>query len=147
MVLGYIHTFGGGTPLNEVMDQIQTYRDSNVHLNGFFIDQVNTPINLTYYGDIYNYIKGLSSSYQVVGNPGTPFLNGVAPSDFLSVADQMVIFEGQHFNSDPFGIGFNNYPYGLELVVHRRLPPRQIRQHRLRRPHGRRHDKRSGEGL
>src|SRR5215471_7519683 len=51
------------------------------------------------------YIKGLSTSYTVIGNPGQPFLNGVSPTDYLSTADIFNIFEGS--NSD-----FQTYPSG-----------------------------------
>ncbi|WP_165229016.1 spherulation-specific family 4 protein [Aquisphaera insulae] len=115
-VIGYIDTSYGAIPFDTIKAAIQTYLASDVHVNGFFLDQVNSPISLAYYSQIYGYIKSLNPAYEVVGNPGTPFLNGVAPSDFLSVADTMVAFEGPH-TGPPGAIGFNNYPYGLDWMT------------------------------
>ena len=111
-VIGYLATGYGTVPIATIEAEIGIYRMSNVNVNGFFLDQVNSPINLSYYQQLYTYIKALNPLYQVVGNPGTPYLNGVSPTDFLSVATQMVIFEGPN-TGNPGDVGFNNYPYGL----------------------------------
>ena len=70
----------GGNPLtggsNSVEGMIQGYQSLYPGLyDGFFLDEMaNTPgagnANLTYYNSIYTYIKGISGSYQVIGNMG-----------------------------------------------------------------------------
>jgi hypothetical protein len=117
-VIGYVDTGNGSVALSTVESNIQIYLSSHVNLNGFFLDQVSPWVNLNYYQTLYSYIKNLDSShpYEVVGNVGTPFLNGLTPAQFLSVADKTVIFEGP--NSAPAGqAGFNNYPYGLDWMT------------------------------
>src|SRR5262249_13003985 len=104
---------------------IQAYLNQYGHLiQGFFIDQMfmhaafpdqGLTNNLVYYQSIYKYIKGLSSSYTVVGNQGSPFLNGLTPGEFLSTTAGLNIFEGPQvpLPSAP-GVGFNLYPYGVD---------------------------------
>jgi hypothetical protein len=113
-VVAYVFTDDGSTPLATVESQISTYITQYGSLiNGLYLDGMSvTPSTLSYYQSIDSYIKGLNSSYTVVGNPGQPFLNGVTPTDYLSTGDIVDIFEGP--NTAPSGDpGFNNYPYGL----------------------------------
>jgi hypothetical protein len=122
-VFGYISSNFGNASLTQVESDIQGYINLyGSKFSGFFIDQMYlhgdlpgppvVPSTLSFYQSIYNYIKGLNPSYQVIGNPGTPFLNGLSPSDYLSTANQFVIFEGPSVGP-PGGVGFNNYSYGL----------------------------------
>jgi hypothetical protein len=118
-VVAYIYTDNGnadGTaPIDSVVSQISTYISQYGSLiNGFFLDGMFiTPATLSYYQSIDNYIKGLGVPYTIIGNPGQPFLNGVSPSDYLSVANVFNIFEGP--NTAPYSgaPGFNDYPYGV----------------------------------
>jgi hypothetical protein len=113
-VVAYVYTDGGNTPIATVESQISTYISQYGSLiNGFFLDgMLVTPSTLSYYQSLDSYIKGIESSYTVIGNPGQPFLNGVTPQQYLSTADIFNIFEGP--NTAPSGDpGFNNYPYGL----------------------------------
>jgi hypothetical protein len=110
----YIYTDDGSTPLATVEGEVNTYVSLYGSLiDGFFLDGMFlTPGTLSYYQSIDSYIKGLSPSYTVIGNPGQPFLNGVSPTDYLSAADIFDIFEGP--NTGPPGTpAFNNYPFGL----------------------------------
>jgi len=59
--------------------------EKNLHL---------TPSTVSYYQSIESFIKRLSSSYTVIGNPGDPFLTGVTPTECLSTADIFNISEG-----------------------------------------------------
>ena len=71
--VAYVYTDYGNTPLSTVEGQISTYI-SQYHglINGFFLDGMsNLATNVGYYNTLYNFIKGLASSYQVIGNPGT----------------------------------------------------------------------------
>jgi hypothetical protein len=118
-VVAYVPTNFGATSLGTVEGYIQTYLSQYPGLiNGFFIDQmflqsVNPPSTLPYYQNIYNYVKSQGASYTVIGNPGSPFLNGVSPQDFLSTADVLTIFEGPNKAPSPGAAGFDAYPYGL----------------------------------
>jgi T5SS/PEP-CTERM-associated repeat protein len=114
-VIGYIATNYGTISLGTVESQISTYIQQFGDLvEGFFIDQMSVvPATLSYYQCLNAFIKGLSPSYLTVGNPGQPFLNGVTPADYLSVADVMTIFEGPDTaaTTAPDDAGFNHYPY------------------------------------
>jgi hypothetical protein len=114
---GYIATGFGARPLGDVETDIQRwislYVNKGGHLAGFFIDQMSIlPGTLSFYQDIYNYTKSLSS-YTVIGNPGIPFQNGVSATDLLSTADVLNIFEGPNTDPDPTAAQFAHYPYGL----------------------------------
>lgn len=113
-VVAYVYTNNAGTPLATVESEVATYINQYGNLiNGFFLDGMNVlPSTLSYYQSLDTYIKTLHSSYAVFANPGQPFLNGVSPSDYLTTADVLNIFEGP--NTAPAGsAGFNNYPYSL----------------------------------
>ncbi len=122
-VVAYVYTNSGNADLSSVESQIKTYITQYGSLiNGFFLDGMfiaNTTINgslvdtLPYYQSLYGYIKGLSSSYTVIGNPGQPFLNGVTPQQYLSTANIFNIFEGPNTAPSPGAPGFNDYPYGV----------------------------------
>jgi hypothetical protein len=113
-VVAYVYTDNGNAPLATVEGQISTYISQYGSLiNGFFLDGMFViPSTLSYYQSLDSYIKGLNSSYTVIGNPGQPFLNGVTPQQYLSTADIFNIFEGPN-TAPPGDPGFNNYPYGL----------------------------------
>jgi hypothetical protein len=80
-VVAYVYTNYGNTPIATVEGEINTYLSQYGNLtghpitnliNGFFLDGMsNSPSVVSYYQTLYSYIKGLSSSYQVIGNPGT----------------------------------------------------------------------------
>jgi len=114
-VVAYLPTNFGGIPLANIESQVQAYRTQYGSLiNGFFIDQMNiTPSTLSYYQAIDSYIKSLNPAYSVFGNPGSPFLNGVSPQDYLSTADVLNIFEGPNTAPSLGAPGFDAYPYGL----------------------------------
>jgi hypothetical protein len=113
-VIAYVDTANGNASLATVEAQINTYVGQYGNLiGGFFLDDMFVlPGTLAYYQSLNSFIKGLKPSYLVAGNPGQPFLNGVTPADYLSTADVFDIFEGPN-TGPPAGIGFNNYPYGL----------------------------------
>ncbi len=112
---GYISTDFGTRPIGDVEADIQGYLNLyGNHFAGFFIDQMAIlPGTLAYYQSISSYIKTLDPSYTVIGNPGSPFLNGVSPANFLSTADVMNTFEGPNTAPSLGSPGFDAYPYGL----------------------------------
>ncbi len=117
-VIAYVDTGYSSLPLSTVENNISTYIGQYGNLiDGIFLDDVNVlPGTLSYYAALNTYIKGLNSSYLVASNPGQPFLNGVAPADYLSVANVINIFEGPD-KAPPGDAGFNNYPYGLDWFL------------------------------
>ncbi len=117
-VVGYLYTGDGKTPLVKVEGEVSTYITQYASLiDGFFIDGMAvTPSTLSYYQQLDGYIKGLSPSYAVIGNPAQPNLNGVSPTNYLSTADIFNIFEGPNTGSG----GFNEYPGGVNWF--RRYP-------------------------
>ena len=100
---GYIATGFGTRSLGDVEGEIQAYL--NLYGNrfaGFFLDGMFVlPSTLSYYQSIYSDIKSLGPSYTVIGNPGQPFLNGVSPTDYLSTANVLNIFEGPNIAPAP----------------------------------------------
>jgi hypothetical protein len=91
-VIAYVHTSYGKRALSAVTKDIQAYL-SFYTVDGFFIDEVandGSSAHVQYYQSIYNYIKGLSSAYQVVDNPGANIPQIYAS---LPVADRFVVFE------------------------------------------------------
>jgi hypothetical protein len=118
-VVAYVFSDNGLTPLATIEGQIRTYIGQYGSLiDGFFIDGMAVlPNTLSYYQDIYSFIKAQNSSYTVVGNPGNPFLNGVSPQDFLSTPDVLNIFEGPNSAPSPGAAGFDAYPYGLNWFL------------------------------
>ncbi len=97
-VVAYVPTFYTATPLATVEGYITTYIGQYGKLiNGFFVDQMtndNNASDLAYYHTLYTFIKGLSPSYQVIGNPGT----NTVP-DYLTPntqgADTLVTYENE----------------------------------------------------
>lgn len=116
-VVAYVNSGdgNGSISLATIENQISTYISQYGNLiDGFFIDNMFVqPSTLLFYQSLDTYIKNLSSSYTVIGNPGQPFLNGVSPTDYLSTADVFNIFEGPDMAPSPGAAGFDAYPYGL----------------------------------
>jgi len=132
-VVAYVPTGFGTASISTVEGDISTYITQYGGLiKGFFLDQMEilpatpgtpgTPGTLSYYQSIYNYITTLKGSYTVIGNPGSPFLNGVSPQDFLSTANIMNIFEGPNTAPSLGAPGYNTYPYGLDWFLSPNYP-------------------------
>ena len=92
-VIGYVPTGYGTSAQSDIRLHIDRYLAfyGRTHISGFFIDEMAaTSAALDFYRQIYDYIKGLDASLQVVGNPGT-----LPVADYAAVADTLVTFEGQ----------------------------------------------------
>ncbi len=101
--VAYIYTDYGNTPLATVEGEITTYLSQYGNLtsnpipnliNGFFLDGMSTsPSEVSYYQSLYAFVKGLSASYTVIGNPGTAtnssYLNASPPT-----ANTFLTYEG-----------------------------------------------------
>ena len=111
-VVGYVDTAGGTVSLATAEAEISTYV-SYYNINGVFLDNmVVNPTTLSYYQKLQSYIKGLNSTYTVIGNVGNPVnLSGLTPTDYLSVADVLNIYEGTSpGSSTPVQNWIQSYP-------------------------------------
>jgi hypothetical protein len=109
-VVGYVYTNGGSRPLEAVESDVSKYA-AFYNIDGFFIDEMTiTSSTLSYYQKLEEYIKGLSPSFEIIGNPGIPQPHSLTAANYLSTADIFDIFEGPNVGSATSG--FNYYPYG-----------------------------------
>ena len=95
-VVAYVFTNFANVPIATVESEISTYLTQYGRLiNGFFLDAMTndtSPSDLAYYHTLYTYIKGLSPSDLVIGNPGTSTSPAyLAPS--TQGADTLVTYE------------------------------------------------------
>jgi hypothetical protein len=98
-VVAYVATNYAGNSLATVEGQISTYISQYGSLiGGFFVDEMsNLPSDVAYYNSLYSYIKGLSSAYQVIGNPGASTVPAyLAPG--TQGADVLLTYEGTAAN-------------------------------------------------
>lgn len=99
-ILGYVPTTYGARSSDSVKADVDTYR-AWYALDGIFLDETpsdNLPAHLSYYADIYQFIKGRNAAYRVVANPGTN-----AAEEYLTrpCADALVLYEN--------GTGYDTY--------------------------------------
>jgi hypothetical protein len=89
-VLGYVYTSYGSRSLAAVEADVNLYV-SFYHINGIFFDEQSTsPAEVSYYNQLYNYVKSLNPAYEVFANPGT---NTVQAYLTAPTADTLVTFE------------------------------------------------------
>ncbi len=127
-VVAYVTTGNGSVSRGTVEGEISTYLTQYPGLiKGFFIDQMYIlPSTLSYYQSIYSFIKSQDTSYTVIGNPGSPFLNGLSPQDFVSTANTLNIFEGPNISPGLGAAGYDIYPYGLNWFLSTNYPSNQF---------------------
>jgi hypothetical protein len=116
-VIAYVHTSYGKRALSAVTNDINTYL-SFYPVDGFFIDEMandSSAAHVQYYQSIYNYIKGLSTSYQVVNNPGTNLPEVYAS---LPVADRFVVFEDTQANYAAYAPAAWQASYPASRFIH-----------------------------
>ena len=106
-LIGYVHTSYTNRPIADVTADMERFM-AWYPIDGFFIDEMSNqddPSHLTYYQNIYNYAKNLSTTsgqaFRVIGNPGT----NTSVSYFnLPTADALLIYEGTKRNYKNFFI-------------------------------------------
>nr|WP_118182403.1 spherulation-specific family 4 protein [Paraburkholderia phosphatilytica] len=116
-VIGYVSTKAGTRALSAVVQDINLYTQF-YQVDGFFIDEMTSDsktAHVQFYQSIYNYIKGLSSTYQVMGNPGTNVPEIYAS---LPVADQLVVYEDNAANYAKFKASAWQANYPVSRFVH-----------------------------
>ena len=109
-ILGYVYTSYGARAITNVEADIDLY-DQYFNINGIFLDEVaNTTNQLSYYRQLYQYIKAKPHLSLVFANPGTQ-----TDEQFISspTADTTVIFENDTGWSAYVPDGYaSNYPAG-----------------------------------
>lgn len=91
-VIGYIYSSYTRRPLIELETDIDRYL-SFYKIDGFFVDEMtndSVAAHLSYYEELYRYIKSKNPSYRVMGNPG---INTLSIYMERPVADALVTFE------------------------------------------------------
>jgi hypothetical protein len=116
-VIGYVHTSYAARPLQQVLADIDRY-DSWYNLDGIFVDEMaNTgpAERLNYYRDIYNHVKAIDPSWEVMGNPGTTTLE-----QYLTwpTADRLMVFENVGTTYPPYTPSSWNFSYDRSKFVH-----------------------------
>ena len=97
-VVGYVYSSYGNRDIALVKADIATYIALYPQVTGFFIDEMSNLVgNVAYYQELHDYIKSLTSSYTIIGNPGATTLESYIPT-----ADVIVTFEGS-------GASYANY--------------------------------------
>lgn len=91
-VIGYVYSSYATRPQQQVIADIDRY-DSWYNVDGIFVDEMtNTgPADrLNYYRDLYNHVKVIDPTWQVMGNPGTTTIE-----QYLTwpTADRLMVFE------------------------------------------------------
>lgn len=91
--IGYVFTGYGTRPLAVVKSEVDLYRAFYPGVEGIFVDEMandGSASNLTYYGNLYAYIRSNQPNALIVGNPGTQTLEAYLTQP---AADVLVTFE------------------------------------------------------
>ncbi len=116
-VIAYVSSNYANRPIANVIADIDTYRGW-YNVDGFFIDEMSNMGSQTvqnYYAQIYNYVKSIENSWEVIANPGTTTLEG-----FLTrpTADRLVVFEGDGGMYTPYVPSAWNSQHDASDFVH-----------------------------
>ncbi|MCS7204232.1 MAG: spherulation-specific family 4 protein [Leptospiraceae bacterium] len=117
IVIGYVPTDYGRRNIDSVKNDIQQWRILFRGIQGFFIDEASSnKDSLSYYQEIYNYVKGINSNLKVVLN------HGVFPeSEFYDIADINVVYEEDPNKLTSFSPRDNELKYSKEhfaMIIH-----------------------------
>jgi hypothetical protein len=91
-VVGYVPTGYGLRPFEEVTEDVDRYAQW-YKIDGIFVDEMSNSgaiAVLDFYGELYNYVKSLDVSWEVIGNPGT---NTHQSHALRPTADRFVVTE------------------------------------------------------
>jgi hypothetical protein len=92
-VIGYVDTAYATRDKMAVLSDIAKYKEW-YGVGGVFFDQMTDDVeNVTYYANLYNYIKATYANFHVVGNAGK---NTVEQYISLPAVDTVVVFEGSY---------------------------------------------------
>jgi Spherulation-specific family 4 len=110
-VIGYVSTRSTKRALSTVVADINKYM-AFYKIDGIFVDEMTSDSvisHIQYYQSVYNYVKGLSANYTVMGNPGT---NTQELYVSLPTVDKIVVFEdtAKHYAKFAPSAWQANYP-------------------------------------
>ncbi|MFT3784866.1 MAG: spherulation-specific family 4 protein [Tepidisphaeraceae bacterium] len=91
-VIGYVSTVYGTRPIAQVKADVDAYR-ALYDIDGIFFDEMSNASNsqaVSYYAQLYSYVRTPGSRLRVVGNPGTNTVEGYFST---ATANNIVIFE------------------------------------------------------
>ena len=119
-VIAYVSTSYGSRSSTVVKADIDKYVNW-YNIDGIFFDEMtNSGTNgtLNYYGDLYDYVKAINPTWEVMGNPGTS-----TTESYLTrpVADSLLVFENVGANYPgytPSSWNFNYDPGAIGHLVH-----------------------------
>jgi Spherulation-specific family 4/Dockerin type I domain len=116
-VIGYVYTSYNARPLQQVVADVNKY-DTWYNVDGIFVDEMaNTgpAERLDYYRDIYNHVKSIDATWQVMGNPGTTTIE-----QYLTwpTADRLMVFENVGTSYPSYAPSSWNFNYNQWDFVH-----------------------------
>ena len=116
-VIGYVYSSYTERPLQQVLNDIDQYKDW-YDIDGIFVDEMaNTgpAERLDYYRDIYNHVKAIDPNWEVMGNPGTTTIE-----QYLTwpTADRLMVFENVGSSYVSYSPSSWNFNYDRTDFVH-----------------------------
>jgi len=104
VVLGYVYTNYGHTPLSKVEKQVNSYKNWYA-VNGIFFDAMASVTGRErYYSTLYHYVKSLGMTY-TMGNPGTTTVKS-----YIGTLDSIIIYESAGTPSPSYLASATFYP-------------------------------------
>lgn len=116
-VIGYVYTSYTARSLQQVLNDIDRY-DDWYNIDGIFVDEMTNTgpaERLDYYRDIYNYVKSIDPSWEVMGNPGT---NTMEQYLTWPTADRLMVQENVGAAYPGYSPSSWNFDYDSSKFVH-----------------------------
>ncbi|MGD9633252.1 MAG: spherulation-specific family 4 protein [Pirellulales bacterium] len=116
-VIGYVYSSYTQRSLQVVLNDVDKY-DALYNVDGIFVDEMlNTgpAEKLDYYKAIYDHVKAIDPTWQVMGNPGT---NTLEPYLTWPTADRLMVFENVGSAYPGHTVSPWNYNYDRSRFVH-----------------------------
>ena len=116
-VIGYVSTSYANRSLLDIQADIDKYA-SWYNVDGIFLDEytnTNSASDLNFYESLYNYVKGIDPTWQVIGNPGTSTVEAYASRP---TADVLVVHESFATSYSGYSPSAWNAGYPAENFAH-----------------------------
>ncbi len=116
-VIAYVYTSYGSRSSAQVKADIDKYVNW-YNIDGIFFDEfsnASSTSTLNYYQDLYDYVKGINSTWEVMGNPGT---NTVESYLTRPAADSLLVFENYGSSYTSYTPSAWNYNYDSSQIGH-----------------------------
>ena len=116
-VIGYVYTSYTSRPFGDVIADIDRY-SSFYNVDGIFVDEmsnIGSTDSLNYYKSIYEHVKSIDPTWEVMGNPGTTTIE-----QYLTwpTADRLMVFEGFGSTYPTYTPSSWNFDYDSSQFVH-----------------------------